>query len=39
MTMSEAVMAALIGVVLMGVGCTIVVVGVMLFHHVMTWRP
>lgn len=39
MTTFSAIASALVGVVLMGVGCMIVVIGVMLFHHVMMWRP
>jgi len=39
MTTLQAVSAAVVSVIMMGVGCMIMIIGVMLFHHVMTWRP
>ena len=39
MTTLQAVSSALVSVILMGVGSMILIIGVMLFHHVMTWRP
>lgn len=39
MTVFGAIAMILMSIVIMGLGCCLLLGGVALFHHVMTWRP